>query len=366
MASYYDHKTHRVPRPTIVCDKQGVNDPHDNPSIAIDGGGYIWVFVSGRARVRPGQIFRSRLPLSIDEFELIEKREFTYPQPRWFDGIGFFHLFTKYTAGRELYWSTSADGREWTEDRKLAGFGGHYQVSGFHDRTIGTAFMCHPGGNVDKRTNLYYAQTTSFGRAWDTAGGKPLTTPIDSEKNDAMVMDYRARGLNVYIHDLNFDPRGRPVILYLTSKGAEPGPANGPRTWHIARWNGTLWDIGDVTESDHNYDTGSLYIERSRWVIVGPTGDGPQRWGTGGEMVRWTSGDEGKTWVTERQITHDSRFNYSYARRPVNARDPFYVFWADGNPNEFSESRLYFGDSTGKYWRLPVEMENDSAEPQPQ
>src|SRR5205814_9767927 len=30
MASYYDHATNRVPRPTIVHDKQGVTDPHDN------------------------------------------------------------------------------------------------------------------------------------------------------------------------------------------------------------------------------------------------------------------------------------------------------------------------------------------------
>ena len=54
MASYFDHKTGRVPRPTIVHDKQGVNDPHDNGSINLDDRGYVWIFISGRAKVGPG------------------------------------------------------------------------------------------------------------------------------------------------------------------------------------------------------------------------------------------------------------------------------------------------------------------------
>jgi hypothetical protein len=54
MASYFDHKTGRVPRPTIVHDKLGVNDPHDNGSINLDDQGYVWIFISGRARSRPG------------------------------------------------------------------------------------------------------------------------------------------------------------------------------------------------------------------------------------------------------------------------------------------------------------------------
>src|SRR6476646_6164880 len=37
MAAYFDHATGKVPRPTIVHDKKGVNDPHDNGAIAIDG-----------------------------------------------------------------------------------------------------------------------------------------------------------------------------------------------------------------------------------------------------------------------------------------------------------------------------------------
>ena len=81
MLSYFDHKKQTVPKPVIVYDKAGVDDPHDNASLAIDTGGYIWVFVSGRNTTRPGIIFKSLQPYSIEGFEKIKEGEMTYPQP---------------------------------------------------------------------------------------------------------------------------------------------------------------------------------------------------------------------------------------------------------------------------------------------
>src|SRR5512133_2250746 len=78
MISYYDHRTGMVPKPVIVYDKQGVDDPHDNASLSIDNEGFIWVFVSGRSRARPGFIFKSTKPFSIDNFEKIREAEMTY------------------------------------------------------------------------------------------------------------------------------------------------------------------------------------------------------------------------------------------------------------------------------------------------
>src|SRR5690554_3635219 len=59
MVSYFDHRTRQLPKPVVVHDKQGVDDPHDNPSLQIDGRGRLWVFVSGRGRRRPGHVYRS-------------------------------------------------------------------------------------------------------------------------------------------------------------------------------------------------------------------------------------------------------------------------------------------------------------------
>ena len=115
MASFFDHKTRRVPRPVIVHEKLGVNDPHDNPSLSIDEKGHLWVFVSGRGRSRPGFIYRSRNPYDVTSFELVKEDEFTYPQPWWVPEKGFILLFTKYTQGRELYWATSTDDIVWSK-----------------------------------------------------------------------------------------------------------------------------------------------------------------------------------------------------------------------------------------------------------
>ena len=165
MASHYDHERRTVPRPTIVHDKGMapswnnttaiVSDPHDNPSIALDEHGHVWVFVSGRGRVRPGYKYRSVRPHDVSDFELVTEAEITYPHLWWVEGRGFLHLFTKYTGVRELYWNTLREDGTRGKDQKLAGMGGHYQTTCQDGRRVATAFNMHPKGNVDQRTNLY-------------------------------------------------------------------------------------------------------------------------------------------------------------------------------------------------------------------
>ncbi len=371
MISCYDHRTHSVPQPTVVVDKLEVIDPHDDPSLAIDKDGYLWVFVSGRAKKRPGFKYRSDRPYSIESFTKITEEEMTYPQPLWDDREGFFHFFTKYTGVRELYYEMSADGVIWSDDVKLAGIvepgatkSGHYQVSGQRDGFICTFFNRHPDGVVDKRTDLYYAQTKDRGKTWMTIDGDRLELPLTMVDSGARAIDYSSQGKNVYLKDLNFDRDGNPLCLYVTSKGHEPGPQNGPREWRIARFEGGEWKTNLVCRSDHNYDMGSLYVDGSQWMVIAPTDTGPQPHQAGGEVVRWTSEDSGKTWKRTAPITRDSPRNHNYARRPVNARDPFYSFWADGDPTGFSESRLYFSNSDGsRVFELPYYMNGVSEMP---
>lgn len=364
MASCYDHARRVVPRPTIVHDKQGVNDPHDNPSLCLDPQGFLWIFVSGRARQRPGLIYRGTQPYSIEAFERVSEREFTYPQPRWVEGRGFLHLFTKYTKGRELYWSTSPDGQHWTPDQKLAGLGGHYQTSHQRGQSIFTAFNFHPGGNVDQRTNLYFLRTDDFGRTWHNVQGEPVAVPLVETKNPALVRNYQAEQRLVYIHDLDLDSAGRPVILYTTSASFKPGPPGNPRWWTVARWTGTSWAYTEVTPANHNYSTGSLYLADADWRIIGPTERGPQPLGGGGEVALWLSPDHGQTWRRQTDLTHGSARNHNYVRRPVPAHPDFAAFWADGNPDQISTSTLYFANQTGdRVWQLPYDMEKESAQP---
>ncbi len=370
MAGYYDHKTGKVPKPTLILEKETGGDGHDahhNPALSIDDKGYLWVFAPSHGG-KDGFVYKSRKPYSTDAFDLVMQREFSYPEPWYFPGFGHMFLFTRYTHGRELYMSTSPDGINWTQDRKIAGFAGHYQVSWAQGKKRGTAFNWHPPvGGLNARTNLYYMETSDFGATWADAAGKPLKTPLDAVINGALVRDYQKEGKLVYIQDMVFDRQGRPAILYILSKGYESGPKNGPRTWVIAHWTGEGWDFRKITESDHNYDTGSIYIEDDGlWRVIGPTAPGPQPHGTGGDIEVWDSRDQGKTWARARQLTSDSRLNHSFVRRPVNAHPDFYALWADGNPFEPSECRIYFTNkSMDKVWMLPEKMESDFASPIP-
>ncbi len=364
MLSYYDHKTGRVPKPVVVHAKPEVIDPHDNPSLQIDAEGYLWIFVSGRAAIRPGYIYKSAEPFTIDSLIRVREAEFAYPQPIVHGEDGFLLLFTKYTNGRELYWATSLDGMSWSDDQKLA-TKGHYQMTNQRNRKVITAFNAHPNG-VDTRTNLYFLQTLDMGKTWTTVEGTPVKTPVTGMQNPALIRDYQREGRLVYLKDINFDRDGNPVLLYITSANHAPGPAGDPRIWTIAHWTGKEWQYHEITHSTHNYDMGSLYIEDDgAWRVIGPTEPGPQPWGAGGEMAAWLSRDQGASWKKVRDLTQNSRGNHCYARRPVNAHPKFYAFWADGHAHEFSESFLYFTNKAGNYvYKLPYEMTTKYAHPE--
>ena len=126
------------------------------------------------AKVRPGFIYRSAAAVQHRRVRTGRRAGDHLPAAALDRGQGFLHLFTKYTKGRELYWSTSPDGRTWTPDQKFAGMGGHYQTSHQRGQRVITAFNMHPGGNVDKRTNLYFLQTDDLGRTWRNAHGEAV------------------------------------------------------------------------------------------------------------------------------------------------------------------------------------------------
>lgn len=370
MIGEYNHKTGMLSKPTVVYDKNGIDDPHDNPSLMIDNDGFIWVFVSGRGVSRPGFKYKSKEPYNIDVFIQMAEEEFTYPQP-WNTVDGHFHFFTKYTGARQLYFETSKNGKKWTDDKLLAAIpvkedekSGHYQVSNtFGAKTVATFFNRHPNGIVNKRTDLYYLQSKDFGETWTTIDGIELQIPIKKQASPARIFDYASQSKNVYLKDMNFDSNGNPACLYIRSYGYEPGPSSAPYEWCITKWDGRQWRTIVITKSDHNYDMGSLYILEGTWYIVGPTENGPQKWGVGGEIAIWQSKDKGHTWEKYRTLTENSELSHSYVRRPIHYKSPFCFFWSDGNSHNFSKSHLYFGDFKGNIWQMPYEMKNEFEKP---
>jgi len=379
MVSYFDHKTGTVPRPTILLDKK-TYDAHDNPVISVDGQGHVWIFSTAHGRMRPAYVHRSVRPYDVSEFKLVNVREktdrgftpitnYSYFQVWNMDAKGFVYFFTVYRrGGRITYFSSSEDGVTWSKFVQLADIGqGHYQISGVYRNMAATAFNYHPKKKgLNWRTNLYYIQTPDQGKTWQAVNGTTLKLPLKEIRNPALIHDYEAQKLLVYMKDITFDADGRPMILFVTSKGFESGPKNDPRTWRVARWTGKEWAINDITRSDNNYDMGSLYAEGDGNLrIIGPTEIGPQPHNPGGEVAMWISGDNGGTWKKQKQITRGSTRNHTYVRRPVNAHRDFYGFWADGHGRKASVSCLYFCNKAGDVFMLPPEISRDRQKPLP-
>ena len=378
MVSYFDHDTKTVPRPTVLLDKK-TDDAHDNPVIAVDGNGYIWIFSTSHGRSRPSWIHRSTKPYDIDEFEMVpavqtlgdkETRitNFSYMQVWHRTGSGFSAFYTRYgdPAQRTIGYMNSADGIRWNRWQRIAAIGeGHYQVSGAGRSKTGTMFNYHPRKKgLNWRTNLYYAETIDDGRTWQTIDSHILSLPLTDVQNPALVRDYETAGLNVYLKDLRYDEQDHPVLLYLTSKGYQSGPNNAPRTWTVARWNGEQWVYSAITTSDNNYDMGELWmLSDNDWRIIGPTTIGPQAFNPGGEIDMWTSRDHGVTWTLARHVTRNSSKNHTYVRRVLNAHPDFIALWADGHGRQPSSSTLYFSDIEGNAFRLPFVMNSETVAP---
>lgn len=366
MVSYFDHETGMVPRPRILLDKR-TTDAHDNPTLLIDPDGYLWIFSNSHGTSRPSFIHRSEEPYDIRTFRPIIKTNFSYSQPWLMENGLFLVLHTRYAGGRRvLHEMRSENGSDWSTPRVIASAEqGHYQVSTCQGNRVATAFNVHPPkGGLNARTNLYYLETTD-GEHWRTAAGNEVTLPVSEKKHPSLVRDYQSEELLVYLKDVNFDRHGHPVILYLTSRHYASGPMGDPRTWRVAHWNGAEWTFQEITTSDHNYDFGSLYTEEDgTWRIIAPTDSGAESYATGGQIVMWTSDDEGANWTKSKVLTKDDVTSHTYVRRPRNAHPDFYALWANGLARKKSDSSLFFTNRSGEHvWQLPEKMTSTAEKP---
>jgi hypothetical protein len=343
-----------------VMAKPGVDDCHDNPSLAILADGRLLVAVSGRNTKRPGALFRSLRPYDHSAFERIESPNFTYPQP-WVLADGRLVMcLTRYTAGRELYVATADAAAEgWSEPRKLVGFGGHYALSAVHGSMLVVVCNWHPDGNVDRRTNLYALASPDAGQTWFSLGGERLEMPLAQPDNPALVRDFAAEDTAIYLKDLVLDADGRPWVLVVARRAGDP-----QRSWLLGRLDRGRWRWSEVTTSDHDYDTGCLWLEGGDAWVLGPSLPGAQPGTTGGDLALLRG--RGDHWRMVARITADPGRNHSYVRRPLHARPDFAAFWGAAHSEDFSPVQLHcFDAAEGKARAMPLDMPDRSAVPQP-
>src|SRR5690349_12063301 len=297
--SYYDHATGMLARPREVRNVGG-NDNHKNITLTIDDAGFLWVYGNSHGNSGTGNMYKSAQPYSITDFTELPmssvfnnnagQPKLAYSNAFSQAGSGLMAVYNVYDDGRAVHVATSPNGTTWTDQKLFDTEQGHYTLARQNGNTIGVSADYHRGGSLDHRTNLYYFQTTNFGQSWTNAAGTLLTTPLTTRDNPALVHDYYAENQMVYMKDIDYDAAGNPILLYLTvsdanNLGYQPGPKPGGRTLHTAYWTSGQWQIRDVMMTDHNYDHGELAVEANgTWRLTGPFIDGPQRYGTGGEI----------------------------------------------------------------------------------
>ncbi len=277
-----------------------IHDPHSNATISIDSDGHLWVFVSARARMEIGAVYRSKEPGALD-FDKIEDSWRAYPQP-WETPNGQILLYTSYdeTGGspkyvRQLYSDGLAcDGLKLVE-------GGHYQVSIYGDGYVHTFYNMHPDGNVDKRANLYYMKSAN-GCDWLNASNQPIELPLALHSDVTLVYDSIDR--NTYLKDIWVDSDG-PGVMFVESDTRDP--TQGERELYLMRLGTSPEKITDI---GHNYTTG---FYNSGYIVTPLFGED---YYASGALELWAKKDG--TWQSLNVI--DGRYNYARKVHGSNSR----------------------------------------------
>ncbi|MFW5867030.1 MAG: BNR-4 repeat-containing protein [Armatimonadota bacterium] len=372
--SYFDHDTGDWAWPVVIGENPD-GDAHRNPTLLLDDEGYLYMFWG--AHGHESFVHRSVRPHDISEWEeraSLEEVGASYPQP-WMLREG--ELFVSYRKAPGWRCRFSTDGaKTWSDPVDIAAFGvdpesrGATELAiygstvaeeGPYPRKVHFAWSRLGGGTPEeieqkhlwgRRYNLYYTYSDDGGRTWRRSDDTAYDLPIDEEHAEK-IYDSGTRG--VWIKDIQIDPAGNPMILFLEGE-VETFHA----WWKIARMTPNGWQIVDVTESDHMYDAGALMIFDDADIrIWGPSKDN-QPHEDGGEIEEWRSPDGGGTWAVTRQLTRDSRYSHNHVK-PVmgHRRGPGDVraIWSYGDsrkPPETEDVRLFFiGDGMDEGREIP-------------
>jgi PKD repeat protein len=344
--SSYDHLTGE--RVTAVLAARLNQDDHANPSIHVRPDGRLMVFYS--RHVGPAMHYRvSTRPRDVTSWEAPRTvpvnvggqppRGYTYPNPIRLAAEARTYLFWR-GGNYNPTFSTQPDGSDdWSPARNLILMPGErpyvkYASSG--GDTIHVAYTnAHPGEYPD--VNVYYARIRA-GRIERASGQDlgPLGEPIAPAAGDPVYTGADP----AWVHDVAVDSSGRPVIVFARF------PSAGDHRYHYARWDGSTWDVGEITAAGGSFrgDGGSPYYsggitldheDPSRVYLSRQVGAGS--W----QVETRTTSDGGASWSPSQPVSApETQRNV----RPVSPRgmaDPFgtdlSVIWMRGPYPNYEE-----------------------------
>jgi hypothetical protein len=315
----------------------GVDD-HGNPALLLRADGRLQVFYS--AHNGPHLFFRvADAPEDVSawgpELALATNtpggQGYTYPNPVQLQGEGGrIHLFWR-GGSWEPTFSTSPDGLSWAPARTLievAGQRPYVKVAGQGQPRIHVAFTDGHPRNLP--TSIYYARYRNG--AWSRADGSHICTvaqlPFAPRQAD-VVYDVAERHFRAWVHDVAFDPGGRPLIVYAIFRCATD------HRYHYARWTGSAWEDHFVTFAGGFFDadggevqySGGITFDHEDPRVVYLSREINGQW----EIEQWRTGDGGASW-THTAITSGSSVKNV---RPITPRgqhgEALNILWMRGN-----------------------------------
>ena len=344
--SSYHHAT--GDRVTAVLQARLNQDDHANPSIHVRPDGHLMVFYSRhvgpamyyRVSSQPGDV-RSWEPPRTVPTNVPGNRGYTYPNPVRLEAEKRTYLFWRGGNYNPTY-STQDDGSDqWASARNLIHMPNErpyvkYAVSG--GDTIHVAYTnAHPAEfpAVDvSDVNIHYARVRG-GRIEKADGTDlgPLGEAIHPSDGDTVFNP----NVPTWVHDVAVGADGRPVIVFASFA------AQTDHRYHYARWNGSDWDVEDITaagvtsmggsfrgDGNSPYYSGGLTLDHddpSRVYLSRQLAPGSWR------VESWTTPDAGATWSSRTVSAPETQRNV----RPISPRgmvspfgDDLSVIWMRG------------------------------------
>lgn len=374
--SFYDHNAHEWAYPVVIGENPD-GDAHRNPTLLTDEEGHLYMFWGAHGHesfvhrsVRPHDIsaWEERAPIEPDEGST------SYPQP-WMLREG--EIFVSYRKAPGWRFRTSTDGAaSWSEPTDICDFGmtrdargcAEYSIYGItvadegaYPRRLHFAWSRLGGGTPEeieskhlwaRRYNVYYAYTDDGGETWRRSDGSAYEMPIDEEQAE-LLYDCGTRG--VWLQDIQVDPAGNPVILFVDSL-----VETYETTWKVAHRASGEWAISDITTSDHMYDAGALMVFGEDDLRLWAPTIANQPHEDGGEIEEWLSRDGGASWARGRQLTSGSRYSHNHVKPIMGHRQgpgDVRAVWGYGDsrkPPESDDVRLYYlGDGMDEGREIP-------------
>ena len=377
IVSSYDHRTGACESSPVVL-KVGGADDHCNPS--------VWARPDGRLLLGAAGHTSDRLwfAISQDPGDISRWREVVSVRPGNFARYSYSQMVFLADEGKDgrVYWFFRGRGSANPVHHKAIRLRGYanwwaYATSDDHGETwsSGKILWRERGVNVpythiasNGRDTLFFSRSDVVDRAdssrrrhvmacrykagvFSRLDGTQICTerqlPMTRHGVLDLVYDSEAAGNHPAFNlDLALDTDDRPVIAFSTLEPASglPGYTN---LYHVARWTGAAWDVGQVADggpsiyagSGHRHYSGAMSIDRgdSDVVYLGVARLTDER--VTCDIQRWRRSTDTGVWQSLGSVVDESVADQKHFRPvcPEGGEGPVRVLWLSGEYHSYTD-----------------------------